>query len=349
MRTSPDGGVLNIDQAASLLINEPDLEQPSAEAAGATVEDEPDEAPEDAPEPADEPEEAPEEAAEEEVEPEDEEPEPVEEEAPEPVVDPPYYWPADAKEQFGKLPAELQELVAEQEKGRDTAIRSAQQQLAEARKAATTEAQKLIEQMPAIETALAEVKAAYAAEDWDTVKWAEWADADPVKAFQAKLVFDAQTRQMQQLETARQKAEDEQFKAYTVEQAEELQKLAPAIAADNAVRSDIVKYLIDDNGYDADLIRGIRAKDVVIAHKAMLWDRAQSKAKAQIAPGAVRPAQTASPRKATPSAPVARPVRPATAATAPSPKRAVVERETSFKAKPSTENAIALLLARGTG
>lgn len=333
-------GALSVDQAVSMLMEQeaapeaPEAAEPAVEEhEGVGEAEEPAEAEED-----------------EEAEAEDEgELEAEEETDPAPVVDPPHFWPADAKDKFANLPADLQELVAEQERARVTHFNTAQEQLALARKAATTEAQKLIDQMPAIETALAEVDAAYKSENWETVDWAAWADQDPAAAFKGKILYDAQTRQKQQLETAKQAADDEAFRAYTVEQAGELQRLAPAIAADDATRSDIVRYLINDNGYDPDLIRGIRAKDVVIAHKAMLWDRSQSKAKAQAAPGAERPAQAAPLRKATPSAPPARPVRPGPAATAPSPKRASAEAEAAFSKKSSPENAVRLLLARGTG
>lgn len=337
--SEPSDGALSIDQAAALIAPE-----------------QPDEAPEATPEPVEEPqeaeepepvEEAPDEPLEADEEPEGEAEEADEVEDADPVVDPPYYWPADAKAKFAKLPADLQELVAEQEKGRDTAIRSAQEQMAIARKAAEAEANKFIQQGPKIEALLNEVQSAYKANDWETVDWAAWADQDPTAALKGKLLYEAQTRQMQQLETARQTADDEAFRAYTIEQAGELQRLAPEIAANDAKRADIVNYLIKDNGYDQDLIRGIRAKDVVIAHKAMLWDRAQSKAKVQSVKGAERPAQT-TPRPAQSSATV-RPVRPGTGSTAPSPKRAVVEREAAFKAKPSIDNAVAMLLARGTG
>lgn len=337
--SEPSDGALSIDQAAALIAPEQPDEAPEA-TPEAVEEPEATEDPEPEEEAADEPLEAGEEP-----EGEVEETEEAEDEAP--VVDPPYYWPADAKAKFSKLPADLQELVAEQEKGRDTAIRTAQEQMAIARKAAEAEANKFIQQGPKIEALLDEVQSAYKANDWDTVDWAAWADQDPAAALKGKLLYEAQTRQMQQLEAARQTAEAESFKAYTIEQAGELQRLAPEIAADDAKRADIVDYLIKDNGYDPELIRGIRAKDVVIAHKAMLWDRAQSKAKAQSVKGAERPAQT-TPRPAQSSATV-RPVRPGPGATAPSPKRAVIEREAAFKSKPSIDNAVAMLLARGTG
>ena len=337
--SEPSDGALSIDQAAALIAPE-----------------QPDEAPEATPEPVEEVEETPEPEPAEEAPDEpleaDEEPEGEVEEAEEvedaaPVVDPPYYWPADAKAKFAKLPADLQELVAEQEKGRDTAIRTAQEQMAVARKAAEAEANKFIQQGPKIEALLNEVQSAYKANDWETVDWAAWADQDPTAALKGKLLYEAQTRQMQQLETARQTAEDESFRAYTIEQAGELQRLAPDIAANDAKRADIVNYLIKDNGYDQDLIRGIRAKDVVIAYKAMLYDRDQAKSKSMAVKGAERPAQP-TPRVTQSSATV-RPVRPGTGSTAPSPKRAVVEREAAFKAKPSIDNAVAMLLARGTG
>lgn len=354
MTTPTDGGVLNVDQAAALIIGLQDPEEAPVEAADAPEEAEPVEGEETPPEPAEEPEEAPEDAGEEPADEDagEEEPEePAEEEEPAaPVVEPPHFWSAEMKAKFGSLPPDMQEHIAETEKARVAHVNAAQQQFVEARKAATAEAEKFIKQAPKIEALLEEVQTAYKANDWETIDWAAWADADPGAALKGKLQYDAQVSQMQRLEAAKQEAEAEAFKAYTIEQAGELQRLAPDIAADDAKRGDIVNYLIKENGYDPELIRGIRAKDVVIAHKAMLWDRAQSKAKAQTVKGAERPAQAAVPRKVpVQSTPAARPVRPATAATAPSPKRAVVERETSFKAKPSTENAIALLLARGTG
>jgi hypothetical protein len=263
--------------------------------------------------------------------------EPDEEELPateaEPVAPPPF-WSAEDKAWFAEQAPEAQAKLLAYEKNRDAATSRALQEAAEARKAARAEAQALAQHRDAIEQLAAEAAAAFAENDWDSVDWAAWVEEDPQAALAGKLRYDAEREQLQRLSAAKQMAEDQAFRTYVAEQAQALEALAPELARDDGRRREVGLYLVDQ-GYPVDALKGVGALDLIVAHKAMLWDRANATLK--------------SPRRQNDAdlRPPARPLRPGAAAHTPSTRREAEEAKSRFAQSRSRDDAVRLLNLRG--
>jgi hypothetical protein len=330
---TPQGdGPLSIDQAIGLLTqdNAPEVEDAPVEAAEP---EEPEAEPATTGDDAGEPEEAGDSG---EVEPEGEaEAEPV---------DAPQWWDAEAKAKFAALTPELQAIVREQEDKRETIVAKAKQEAAEYRKQADSEVQgvrALAEQLgefvpQAVETFKSR---------WDDVDWQAWSqriqsETDPEAATRdlaafnsARLAFDEQKAQVEKLQVAQREAEKVAHTAFMREQADELTRIAPELAKNPEMLTTVGKYLVEQ-GIPADHLATISAKEAVIAHKAWLYDQAQTKAKATVAP-------------AKPKAPPVRTVPSVGSGQAPPANRQASVAKNRFAQTRSIDDAVALLVSRG--
>lgn len=321
---SSESGPLSVDQAIAALAPEPVEEAPALEAPTEAAE-EPEEIVGD--QPAEDPEDVPETDAEGEEEPD------VEAAAP---VDAPVYWSKEAKAQFSELPPELQAVVLSQEGPREEAAAKAKATAA----AEVEKAQKDVAGVQALVTHLNEFlpqaiqtfNQRWGEPDWAKVAQEHGAD----QAFVLKVEYENEQKQLTQLQQAQQSAQAEARKAFLATEWKQLEQIAPELTdpeKGQAARSEVVKYLVDD-GIPKEAVDQISAREMLIARKAMLWDRAQAALKAPKTPKPVTQiAQRA-------------PVRPAAAQPGASSARTATSIQNAFNAKPSIENAVALLVAR---
>jgi len=321
--TIDDTGPLTIDEAL-------DRRAAAAEAASAIDDDEPanpDPAPiEVVDEDAEPVEGEPEDAEDEEKEPEAEKPpEPVE-----PVVPPPNFWNEDEKAVFASAPPEVQKLVAEKVAESSKQATLATEQAALARK----EAEIIGQAVEMIDGQLAAAKEVFASR-WSSFtpeQWAQWAAEDINAASVAKFQFDAEQKQLSELNQARDAAEAEQHRQFLREQSGKLAEVAPALLEASA-RTELVGYLTEQ-GLEPQDLKWASARELAIAHKAMLWDRAQANL-------AKKPLPPAAPRSS------ATPVRPAGAQQrGSSQSRQVQQLEARFAKSGSLDDALALRRAR---
>jgi hypothetical protein len=260
----------------------------------------------------------------------------------EPAAEPlaaPAYWSKDAKEQFSQLTPELQAVVLAQEGPREEAAAKAKAEAAEVRRNADAELSKVNELAAALQDRLPQwietFKNVWGATEPD---WAAVAQEHGTEAAQRlQWQYNAQKAKLQEAaaETAKaQQLADQQFvKAEWAKLAETAPELAPdvndpkqGIEKRQAVAEYVAKY-----GIPAQAIARISAAEMTIAHKAMLYDQGQAALKAAPKP---KPAVQARPAAVKPGA--------ASGQSQPNPQKQARGR---FDAKPSVENAIALLLA----
>jgi hypothetical protein len=278
------------------------------------------------PEPeAEEPEEAHQEAEEE----GEAEPEPEEGEAQPEPIQPPQSWAADAKEEFAKLPRDLQEYIVQRETERDRGISTQIQQAAEARKKAEAEANQLAQLKPAIDQVLNRASEQFKSrwDGMDATAWQQLAQQDPNRYIALKAAYDADVSAQQQLTAAQQQAEAAEWQAFSQAQTARLQELAPTMVGDQAAQQEVFSYIQKVASIPAEQLRWVTAEQFLIAQKAMLYDRAQA------------PQPKPQGKKVATVKPSTPPV--------PQKQRQASETAKRFESKPSLENALALMAAKG--
>jgi hypothetical protein len=295
---TPEGGSLSVEQAVQVMRAQ--REAPAeAEAPEAPVEaaEEPEEIEAEA-SPAEEPE-AEEQVPAEEVE--------AEAEA-EPVVaaEPPKYWSKDAKAEFAKLTPDLQAVVLAQEGPREEAAAKAKAEAAARVAEATAEVQKVTQLAEQLGEFLPQAIETFASRWGSDPDWVAFAQEHGAEAMTlAKAQHDAELSQLQKVAAAKEEAEGQAHRAYVKAEFEKLAEIAPDLADPEKgpeLRKAVTKYAVE-SGVDPSSIKHISAAEMLIAHKAKLWDDAQAALKARPKP---KPALVAS---------RAAPVRPAAAAT----------------------------------
>lgn len=263
----------------------------------------------------------------------------AETEAVEPL-DAPTYWSREAKERFGNLPRELQEVVLAQEGPREAAT-------AKAKAEAAADRQQAQSQMQGVQT-LAEQLSSFLPEAIQTFQQ-RWGEPDweatieqygSEQAAKLRARYDREQAQLQQVAQAHQVATTQAQQAFVQAEWAKLAELNPALAPDvkdprqgSEKRQEVTKYLLGQ-GIGRDAVQQISASEMTIAHKAMLWDQAQAAAKAKPAP-----------TKPVPRAPSSA-ARPAAAAAGSPQQRSAQGVQNSFNAKPTLDNAVALLMSR---
>ena len=320
---TPETGAMTREQAvASLVAAETAPEAPVEAAEEEEIEGEaspPEETPDEAEEPAEGEEEA---------------------EAEEPVaaLEPPPYWKQEAKAVFAAMTPEQQAVVLAQEGPREEITAKVKAEAAAARQQADAElgkvgklATELADFLPkAIET----FQSRWGADpDWVAFATEHGAEAMTL----AKAQHDQELGLLQRTAQATRQAEAQAQEAYVRSEFVTLAEIAPELAdptSGPALRTEVTKYLVDD-GIDPSAIQNISAREMRIARKAMLYDRAQAALKAKPAPK--------------PVAPVAKsPVRPAAAVVQASPeKRDVAALKNRFAQTANREDAAALIAKLG--
>lgn len=274
--SAAESGFLTVDQAVTQL-NEPEKEQ---DAAPAVVETPPAEEIEAAPtaEGADEPAAVI----------EGEETEQVEqEEKTLPAIEPPKFWDAEAKKRFSELPRDVQEIVSKNEQLGVTATAKSLEGAATARKAAEAEASKLAAYTGELDKLIPQAKSTFQSR-WGNgeIDWAKVAEQHGVEhAFTLKNQYEQESKTLQQLETAKDVVEQQQFAKFVEAEAAKLPELVPDLVDPKEGpkrREALTKFLID-TGIPKDRIPYVTATEASVAYDAMRWREAQAQAKAKIA------------------------------------------------------------------
>lgn len=248
--------------------------------------------------------------------------------------DPPHFWSAEDKAAFAELPPHLQETVLAYERNRDTAAARAIQAAAEARNRAEAAASGADEVVSRLDKLLPEAEAAFGQRWPDDMDWGALADeVGAEQAMRMKLQRDTEAEALQRMRSARQEAEAASFQSYIASEFEKLKEIAPDLADPRhgaERRQDVVKFLAD-NGVPLETIRGAGATEFALAYDALRY----RKAKASYAQGA-RPSSSA--RLA---------VQPGAGTGLGSSHRRQAGVKARFAQKPSLDNAVAAILARG--
>jgi hypothetical protein len=252
-------------------------------------------------------------------------------------VEPPKYWSQDAKAKFAALDPELQAVVLAQEGPREEAAAKAKAEAAEKVKAAEAElgkvgqlAEVLAERVPQW------VKAFESRWGTQTPDWVAFAQEHGVETMTlTKLQFDTEQQQLGEAAKAQQIAQTQAHEAFVKAEFAKLAEIAPELAHPEtgaAKRTEVSQYLAKQ-GIPPEAVQNISATEMSMAHKAMLWDQAQTKLSVVPKPKPTAPGKPAS-------------VRPAAAQAQSPAQRTAKEVVGRFHAKPSIENAVAMLLAK---
>lgn len=313
-----DNGVLGMADATALLAAAESDDAPDAAAADAEPEDteadEPEEGDDEAEDTADEQEEASDQEAGDEDAPDDE---PAseddaedEDDAPEtPASDPPKFWSAEEKALFAKAPPELQQVIAARDAEYSRQVSLAKEETATARK----EASVITDVREAIDKQLERAQQIFQGK-WDGVNWAQWAKDDVAEYAAAKEEFEAEREELAKLQTSQEATAAEEYRQFVKAEAQKLadpEHGVPALAdpvKGSENKAAIVKMLRAE-GFEAEDLKYIGAKELKIAWKAHQWDQAQARLAAKPpkpepvkaekkAPATVKPVAAAPPRKA---------------------------------------------------
>ena len=266
-----------------------------------------------------------------------------EQEQAETQLEAPLYWSKEAKAKFAELPPELQAVVLSQEGPREEVTAKVK---AEA-KAQIEAAQKEVESIQKLAVSLNaflpqavqtfQSRWGEAEPDWDRVAEEQGTDV----AFRLKTQHDKEKAYLAQLNESNRQAQEEAHKAFVQSEWKVLAELSPDLAPDVAdaqkgyeKRESVTKYLVGQ-GIPVEAVRQISAREMVLAHKAMLWDQAQAQLKAKPA----TPKPTSPPPKAA--------VRPAAAPVQTKTQQLATTASNRFAQTRSVEDAIAFLEAKG--
>lgn len=329
---TPENGALTAEQAEALLL---------APETQAEIETEAPEAPEEAAA-------EPQETEGEDQTPEDAEAQPEEqaegEEAEaesEPVVaaEPPKYWSKDAKDAFAKLPPDLQAVVLAQEGPREEAAARAKAEATKQAQEAQAELTKVQTLAAALNERLPQWLQTFQSR-WGATPpdWVAFAQANGTEAMTlAKAQYDAEREQIVQAAQETQRAQLIAHEQFLRTEFATLAEIQPELAPDAKdprkgaeVRREVTGWLAEQ-GIPKEALAQISATEMSLAYDAMRWRKAQAELKA--AP------------KSKPAAPAPRaPVRPASGQAQSPSQRKAQGVQNAFNAKPSIENATALLL-----
>ena len=337
---APEAGAITTEQAVGLLTGKDDEHDAPSDDAGTSDEDRGEDADRDGRD----------------TEPESDAPETDDPaEAPDSqTVAAPQFWKAEQKAVFDALPRAAQEIILGHERSRVAATSKAFEEAARLREQANGATQRALSAAAQAQAAMASAPGldqeiipgvtdpngrpmTWAQLDWDQ---AERTDPRLAGALRATYNDRAQKRDAQlgalaqAAQAAQAQADAHAFNAYVAAESGKLTQLHPKLATDAAKRQAVGRYLIAQ-GIEPSALRGIGAQELILAEKAMNWDRLNT--------GRSKTSNNNNTNRA-PARPGVRP----TAAAAPvlPQKRAVQEAGNRFAQSRSRDDAVALLNAR---
>ena len=202
---------------------------------------------------------------------------------PEPVtvIEAPQFWDAEGKEAFAKLSPAAKSEVARYEKQRSLAVAKAMQKSAETTRAAEAKLMQLRETSDRIgEYVDAGDERMQQWEDWFTSEGTNLAQNDPGAYVAEEARYKAEKREHEQLKANRADADRITFQSHREEQSRLLAEVAPELVdpKEGPKRMAETVSFLQELGFDNERIRWISATEASLAHKAMMWDRAQARA-----------------------------------------------------------------------
>lgn len=255
-------------------------------------------------------------------------------------LNPPHFWDADDKSAFSKLPREEQERVLKYDVIANRANAQALESAAIARKEAQAAASKFNEYSASLDKLLPKAEESFKSKWPDNIDWAKTAEQYGVEeAFKMKTQYESEQGVIQQLRAAKNEADSVQSRQFINDRAEQFKTVVPdlADAKEGPKRQlELVKYLTGQGINPDVIIKQASANELGIAYKAMLWDKANSKATELAA-------------KPKPAAPLSKTnLKPTGSIQRGSQQSAVVKSlEGRFAKDPSVKNLTALLEAKG--
>jgi len=247
---------------------------------------------------------------------------------------PPHFWAAQDKAAFEALPRHLQETVLAYERNRDTAAARTIQEAAEARNLAERAASETGELVARLDKLVPEAEAAFGHRWPGPIDWSVLAEeVGAEEAARLKLQHDQELEGLQRLNAAKQEAETVAFQNFVVSEFEKLKQIEPDLADPRRGaerRGEVVKFLAD-NGVPLEQIRHAGAVEFALAYDALRFRQA----KASFAHGDPTPPRSG------------RAVQPGAASGRSPTQQRQAGAKARFASKPSVDNAVAALLARG--
>ena len=217
----------------------------------------------------------------------------------------PRYWTAAERELFGKLTPEVQDALIAQEGKRETIVQRARQESQAARQAAEAERTEFNKRVAALDTMLPQALASFQSR-WSHVDWTTLSDqVGGEAALKLRAQYENERDQLQRLNTAQRDAMAEAERQFIKGESEALKTVAPDLA-DQAEgqtrRAELGRFLVAE-GFPADRIRLLSAKEASIAYDAMRWREAEKRAREpKPKPAPQAPAQKQTPAGVRPSA-----------------------------------------------
>lgn len=220
-------------------------------------------------------------------------------------LEPPKFWDAKAKERFGELPRDLQEIVLEKEVERDKVTAKTIEAGTLKTKALEAAESKYMQYAAGLDKLLPEAESAFKARwpddiDWNKVAEEQGADA----AFKLKNQYETEKTLVQRLETAKNEANQVLTQRFIDDRNEKFKTVIPEFSDPKTGPDEqlkVVKYLTG-LGINPDIIiKKASAEELSIARKAMLWDNAQAKTAALANKKPAAPASTTQVRPTAPT------------------------------------------------
>lgn len=204
-----------------------------------------------------------------------------------PAIEPPRSWSKEDAEFFKQLPPDAQAIVARRESERDKAVQRSTTEAAEVRKAAEAATAAVEAERARYAQNLAFLAKDLQANMGPEPDWQRLAQEDPAGYVRARAEWDAKAQKLQtamaehQRVTAQvQAAQQKQHADKLAEENAKLVEVIPGWSEPTVAKKefgDVMSYLSKEYGYDDTLLDSIDDhRLVVLARKAMLYDRAKA-------------------------------------------------------------------------
>lgn len=200
-----------------------------------------------------------------------------------PAIDPPQSWSAEAKARFRQLPPDLQAVVAERASEQDRTFARRMSDVAEQRKAAEAERQATATERAQYARSLETVRQMLTQAAPQSVDWDAMAREDPAGYIAAMHAEGQRQARLQAVEAEQQRLQHRHLRDQEAAIAQQLEqqhaRLLEALpewrdpARARADRAELRAYLIDAGYSDGEIAQAADHRAVLLARKAMAYDR----------------------------------------------------------------------------
>jgi hypothetical protein len=194
-----------------------------------------------------------------------------------PAIEAPRSWNAQGKARFAELPRDVQEVISTREAERETALSKAQQDTADIKRKAESEASSMGQYKAALDQLLPKAAEMFK-NRWDNVDWGKVTDQlGAEEALKLKFQFEQEKEQLQRLDAAQRAAQTVQFRTYVTDEFEKLKTVSPELsdAKEGTARRQAVGKFLIENGIPENDVKGISAIALALAYDAMRYRQAQ--------------------------------------------------------------------------